>query len=123
IVIAIVGILASIAYPAYSRYIVRTHRTAAKACMAEVAQFMERYYTTNMSYVDANPVAACESEAGLDQLYDIRVDDIAARAYTVTAEPIGTQATRDAQCGTLTLDEAATRGKSGSADFEYCWSR
>jgi type IV pilus assembly protein PilE len=91
--------------------------------MAEVAQFMERYYTTNMTYVDADPQAGCEAEAGLDQHYTITIANQAARTYTVTATPINAQAVRDAQCGTLTLDEAATRGKSGGASMDICWSR
>ena len=34
IAVAIVAILAAIAYPSYQRYVARTHRDAAAACMS-----------------------------------------------------------------------------------------
>src|SRR3546814_7599636 len=60
VVVAIIAILASIAYPAYTDYIVKTRRSAGAACLLEQAQFMERYYTTNMGYSSAAlPATAC----------------------------------------------------------------
>src|SRR3546814_8292194 len=63
VVVAIIAILASIAYPAYTDYIVQTRRSAGAACLLEQAQFMERYYTTNMGYSSAaQPTTACRTE-------------------------------------------------------------
>src|SRR3546814_13633363 len=62
VVVAIIAILASIAYPAYTDYIVKTRRSAGAACLLEQAQFMERYYTTNMGYSRAAlPTTTCRT--------------------------------------------------------------
>lgn len=116
VTVAIIGILASIALPAYQEYVLRTHRAKAQACMSEYAQFMERYYTSNMSYVDAAPVLGCATEGGLNSRYTIAVADIAARSYTINATAIGSQA-KDS-CGNLSLDQAGAKTASGAGT---CW--
>ena len=91
IVVLIVGILAAIATPTYVSYVARTNRGAAKGCMAEFSQFMERYYTTNLTYVGAAPVLGCQTESQLNLKYTIDVTTTAAtqRTYMVTATPQG----------------------------------
>ena len=126
IVVAIIGILAAIAYPSYQRYVARTHRNAATACMSQYAQFMERHYTTGLTY-QGPPIAAtglaCSREDNLDQRYTIRLRDgsVTERAYIIDATPRGVQATIDAQCGTLTLDQSGARSVSGTAGRDQCW--
>ena len=53
-VVAVIAILAAIAYPSYINYVVESRRTTATACLVEHGQFMERLYTTNLSY-QVNP--------------------------------------------------------------------
>lgn len=121
IVVLIVSILAAIAIPSYSRYVVRTNRAAARACMMEYSQHMERSYTTNLTYVLAvDPVMGCSTESGMADNYAFTVVR-AARTYTVTATPINAQLNRDAQCGALTLTEAGTRGEGGTGTLADCW--
>ena len=123
VVVLIVGILASIAVPSYVSYVVRANRGAAKACASEYAQFMERYYTTNLTYVGAAPVLGCATESGLDRNYTFSATAVAPtqRTYTITVTPINAQLARDTYCGTLTVDQAGTRTDSGSQDVAYCW--
>jgi len=115
IVVAIVGIIASVAYPSYQDHVRRTHRSAAKACMMEHAQFLERYYTTNLTYVGAAPNLACRTNGNLNQRYTIAVGNLGGNTYRVTATPRGGQ-TAD-ECGTLTLDQTGARGAAGA----QCW--
>ena len=123
IVVAIIGILAAIAYPSYQRYVARTHRNAATGCMSQYAQFMERYYTSNLTYVGAAPSLPCRLENNLSQRYTItlRAGSVTARAYTLDATPAGVQASIDAQCGTLTQDQTGARSVSGTAGRDQCW--
>ena len=123
IVVLIIGILAAIAVPAYTRYVTRGHRAAARACVSEAAQFMERYYTTNLTYVGAAPVLGCRTEGGLDDRYTITVDTLAQNTYRLLASPIGPQLSADTECAALTLDQTGARDISGPGDVEVCWAR
>jgi type IV pilus assembly protein PilE len=125
IVVVIIGILAAVAIPGYTAYVVRANRAAARACMLETTQLMERFYTTNLTYVGApaNPGLGCQSEGSLDTRYTISVGTLAQNTYTVTATPVGAQLSKDTACATLTLDQAGTRTRSGSGVLATCWSR
>lgn len=120
-VMTIVGILASIAIPSYQRHVTRTNRSAARACMSEYAQFMERYYTSNFTYVDAAPAPGCSNDLGQRYEFSISLPPPTQRTYTVTAKPIGTQAKRDATCGTLTVNQSGQPGASGTGGVADCW--
>jgi len=51
IAVAIVGILAAIAYPSYQDSVRKSWRANASACLSELAQGMERRFTGSSSYV------------------------------------------------------------------------
>lgn len=123
VTVAIVAILAALAYPAYQTFVVKTHRSAAKACLAQYAQFMERYYTTNLTYVDADPSLGCAMEDGMDANYSFEVDNLGASTYIARAVPTTAFSARDTRCGTLSLTQTGARsaGSGSAADIEYCW--
>lgn len=120
IVVGIIGILAAIAYPSYQRYVARTHRDAALACLAQEAHFMERFYTTNMTYEDVaedDVSQPCEAENELNRRYTITFveGEPTETTYELRAVPTVLQEAHD-QCGTLTLDQAGRRDRSGEGD-------
>jgi type IV pilus assembly protein PilE len=127
IAVTIIGILAAIALPAYQAQIMRTHRSGARACLSEAAQFMERSYTTNMDYAQADPDAdgnlgmACQTDSDLDARYTITVDNLAQRTYRLVATPIAVQLARDTQCGVLTLNQTGTKTEGGTGTLDQCW--
>lgn len=122
IVVAVVGILAAIAYPSYQGHVLKTRRTAAKACLLEFGQYMERYYTTNMSYASAAlPSTQCASD--LTNRYTFAFSGTPdASTYTIHATRTGAQA--NDICGTLTLTHTGARDVSGAASgitAADCW--
>jgi type IV pilus assembly protein PilE len=128
VVVAIIGILAAIAVPTYMGYTTRAYRSSARACMAEAAQFMERWYTTRQTYEGAEleMEMGCELDSGMDTHYTITAGapegpDPTQRTFTVVATPILSQATRDTDCGTLTVNEVGARTASGTLGVAGCW--
>lgn len=121
IAVAIIAILAAISYPAYINHTVNTRRAAATACLTEAAQFMERYYTTNMTYVGAAlPDLGCADELSTFYTFAL-VGAPTATAYSLSAAPRGQQASRDTKCGTLGLNQLGAQSVSGSSGVAECW--
>lgn len=128
IVVAIIAILAAVALPAYQDSVTRTWRNKAAACVTEMAQRMERRFTGNMSYagpagaVDELPPNTCTVDDGMVQRYAFSfTEDPGPTAFELQAVPQGTQAVRDAQCGTLTINQSGRRDVSGERAVELCW--
>jgi type IV pilus assembly protein PilE len=124
IVVAIIGILASIAYPSYTQHIIDTRRKLAQGCLSEYALYMERFYTLNMTYAGA-ALAAGECFSTLNHggnYYSFAVSNLGANTFTLTATPLGGQASSDRKCGVaLTLNQLGTRGVGSGGDINKCW--
>lgn len=124
ITVAIIGILAAIAYPSYTQYVVKSNRSAAEGYMLTVAGKQEQYMLDARSYAASTGTLGITTPSEVSANYTVTVTaDNAATppSYTVRAAPIGTQLSRDTLCGTLTLDQAGTKGESGTGTPADCW--
>ena len=103
IAVSIVGILASIAIPNYRQYIVKAKRGEAEAALVTLANAMEQWrIQNNGSYLGAavnNSYPASPAIfstvvpiSGGKTTYNLTISAAAATTYTLTATPIGTQA-------------------------------
>lgn len=123
IVMVIIGILAAIAYPSYQRQIAKTHRNAAAACLSQIAQALERRYTTNLSYVNpagnTETALTCTRESNLNRFYafSFAASSPTQSTYRIEAQPTAAQINRDRPCGTLSLQNDGTRIPADTA----CW--
>lgn len=123
IVVAIIGIIAAIAFPSYQSQIKNTRRTTAKSDILELSQWMERRYSNGFDYRDTtntspeNPTLPfIQSPRNGTGFYNISFSvDVTQSAFTLQAVPTGGQVNDD--CGTLTLDEQGGRG----AAMAGCW--
>lgn len=117
IAVAVVGIVTAAAVASYGNSMVKTRRGAAQGCLMEAAQFMERNYTLQMTYVvDDFPELACASD--LADFYDFAFEGVPdGDSYEVEATPIGSQLD-DNICGTMSIDQAGTKT---ATDVEACW--
>jgi type IV pilus assembly protein PilE len=119
IVVLIIGVLSAIAYASYDRSVINTRRATAAGCVQEVAQYLERYRTTEMTYVGAT-LQNCSAQ--LTQ-YGMALDVTDATHYTITATPTGRQLSKDTACAALSINQLGERSVSGtsSADPGSCW--
>jgi type IV pilus assembly protein PilE len=105
IVVAIIGIIASIALPSYSQYLIRTHRTSAKTAMLDLAQRQQQRFLDTRTYSNSVEVLKYKIPEEVDQYYSISIeveDGATPPSYTITATPkSGTSQSKDP---VLTLD-------------------
>jgi type IV pilus assembly protein PilE len=132
IVLAIVGILTSVAYPSYARQIVKARRVEAQLALLDLMQRQEQYRAQHHSYI-AFSMATSTLDAG--QFRTWLGNSAATSAYELDGEACPEQAIAacivlrarpgtanvnaafaDPECGTLTLDSTGTQGASGVSD-------
>ncbi len=123
ITVVILGILAGIAYPSYLKYAARGKRSAAESFMLEVASRQERYLVDARQYAPDLATLSMSVPGNVSGSYNVTVTGVTATppGYTVQAVPVGTQATNDAACGTLTLGSNGAKAATGSAGNASCW--
>ncbi|WP_233558112.1 type IV pilin protein [Alginatibacterium sediminis] len=119
VAVAIVAIVASVAYPSYREFVASSKRSKAKISLLELAQFMERHYTANFSYVGATlPYAEVPTDQST-KYYDVS-QSAAATTYSITLTRKGVMAA-DA-CGNFSINQAGVTSVSGaSRTLDECW--
>ncbi|MBM7063099.1 type IV pilin protein [Pseudomonas sp. UL073] len=125
IVVAIVGILAAIAYPNYMEYIQRSNRAEGQALLNDAAARQERFFAQNNAYVTAQANIAnlnMRNTVGTTVTSDTGKYTLGVAGgnggYTLTA----TQKFNDTACGNLTLTAQGVKGRTGSGKtVEACW--
>jgi type IV pilus assembly protein PilE len=135
IVIAIIGIIAAIAIPAYGDYIKRARRNEAKALIMEMAQWMERKYSSDNCY-SAMVSGACSTGAPTlpytqspkqgDSMYTITVAMGAASpqtTYILTATPTAGSPMDNDECSLFTLSQDGRRSGQSPTLYSKCWGK
>jgi type IV pilus assembly protein PilE len=136
IALAIVGILAAIAYPSYMAYVARGARAEAKGALLENAQFLERNFTVANRY-DANsagtaigdgageiplPIATVPRDGTAK--YNITVNFDSSTEFALTATPVAGGAMANDPCGAFTLSHTGNKGvNDGTLSSAQCWSK
>jgi len=121
IAIAIVGILASIAYPSYVDQMRQTRRADCEAGLMQMASAMERDFSRTNAYRDITGAPVnfgnqCPIDGGTTT-YNLTIASTPT-TYVLSAAPVGAQAADP--CGTLTLTNTLQKGQS-SGTLAECW--
>jgi type IV pilus assembly protein PilE len=135
IVLAIVVILAAIAYPSYAGFVTKTRRLEGQIALIETIQQQERFYTRANTYIGFSSESSDEREkrfkwysggAAASSAYELSARACPGRELSQCVEVLATPGTakvdanfRDADCETLTLNSAGARSASGPSN--RCW--
>ena len=121
IVVAIIGILAAIAYPSYQAQIRRSNRTEAKVALEQRALALEKCYTRAMSYDGCGVTMGATADGHYTLALTAGDSGSLTTSFLLTATPAGSQA-NDAECMSFTLSNSGARNIiGGSGDRNTCW--
>lgn len=132
IVVAIVGVLVGIAYPAYMGSIQKSRRADAMTELSDLATRLQRCYTTNTTFnsvegicITKDSVTATDGIKSSEKFYVIKGSSFSKTAYKLTATPIaGTSQASDKQCQTFTLTQSGEKAAfdaDNNNSTESCW--
>jgi type IV pilus assembly protein PilE len=122
IVVVIVGILATIAYPNYREFVARAKRNEAKAALLQIAQNQERFYLQNNTYTTDMTQLGFPMAGGYitdTESYSITVTVADANDFTA----IATYQKADNEAGKCQTFNIDGRGGKTSAPYDDCWTR
>jgi type IV pilus assembly protein PilE len=130
ITVAIVGILASIAYPSYTSYVAKANRADAKAQLLKAAQYMQRFYSANDRYDQDRagnsissqmPASIQRAPESGTQIYSLTMATTVS-AYTLSMVPLSTSSMATDGCGSLVLKADGGKSVTGSGmTSANCW--
>lgn len=115
VVISIIGILVSIAYPIYTHAIIKTRRAEAKIALINLANRMEIYYLkNNNSYAGASL-----SKVGVNEKTDKKFYHLSLKSVHNTYELAATATFTDLECRRFLLNELGEKTSIGTS--QLCW--
>jgi type IV pilus assembly protein PilE len=140
IVVAIIGILAAVALPAYQNNVKKSERTAAKSALLMVGQHMHKFYAANDSFLTDRAGNAMNSDPKLENFplnlrqsppdatgsnisYELDIStspcNVNPNGFLICFKPKNRMA--NDECGTFTLDHTGAKGITGTGNREECW--
>jgi type IV pilus assembly protein PilE len=134
VVVAIMAILAAVAYPSYLENVARGKRGDAQAALLDAAQWIERQYTLSNAYnlmadrvtaLDDSKLPALRGNTGSSYTlsFGTTTGSSSPTATTFSLRMVPKGAMAGDKCGTFTLNNAGSKDVSGSAGVPACWDR
>lgn len=132
VTVAIIAILAAIAYPSYRNQVMRSNRAEARNALLQIQVAQEKFFLQNNRYAGDTTAAASVTElnnlptaatpglgvasATANGYYTITLVSPTDTTYVATATAAGSQAA-DAACASLTINQTGTRTPTAGD----CW--
>jgi type IV pilus assembly protein PilE len=123
IVIAIVGVLAAIALPAYQDYAKKARRADAMGGLLNIQLSLEKWRANNPSYSsDMTDLgyAGANNQSSTDGYYTLDIASAASVSYAVTAVPTSKANQNTDDCGTFAINQNGEDYTGAYADAD-CW--
>ncbi|MFK8079686.1 MAG: type IV pilin protein [Granulosicoccus sp.] len=112
IVLVVIGILASIAYPSYGDYVKKARRSDGIVSILQAVQSIERCKSVSYSYANCTLASAVSPEG----YYNLTLESDAT-TYLIKATATGTQE-KDTGCTELTINQQGIRAPAANTG---CW--
>lgn len=139
IVVAIIGIIAAVAFPSYQGMIASSARGAAQADLMAFASSMERHSASNFTYKGAAVANADTgkpaifntyspaSEPATSKKYNLTIDAVSTNGQTFLLKAVPVTGTSVEGTGAIYIYSDGRKGWDQDADGtletnEYCWS-
>jgi type IV pilus assembly protein PilE len=126
VVVAIMAILAGIAYPLYTAQSQKARRADARIALENIALAQERHYAKVNSYASSlssstlGLAAPLSNETSLEGYYDLELTG-GGQSFTATATA-GTRQDADTECNKFTMDETGDKqSKTKAGADSACW--
>lgn len=122
ITVAIVAILAAIAYPSYTNQIRKSNRSVAKTALLTLSQSLEKCFTQNSTYAGCAAVTGVTNTSTFDSgknLYALNIDVPDATSFEITATAQNAQA-GDANCAEFSITNTG-RQEATDGSGTTCW--
>lgn len=138
ITMLIVAILAAVAWPSYASYISRARRADARSQLLQVAQFMQRFYAANDSFLQDRagnkvfgriPASLSQSPADTTKIYSLVIPDatLTDSSFEIRMVPVERGLMSNDERATFTLTSAGVRGVLSGTEAantslrDKCW--
>ena len=133
IVLAVIGIIAAIAIPSYTRQVLKSHRADAVNGLGDLQMRQERWRSENPDYgttaqLGGAPVSSyytfATSTPGGNCTITGTPACTSANCYAVTADTTGSQTADDGTCATMTItNRCGVVTKASTPSGGSCWSQ
>jgi type IV pilus assembly protein PilE len=127
ITVAIVSILAAVAYPSYVDSMARSNRAEAKRELLRIANLQEQFFMDNRTYtadmtdlgLAADPFVTTLDNGVSNYSIDATIPALPATTFLLRADAINAQAANDGDCSWLAIDETGRK----TAENATCWEQ
>lgn len=115
VTVAVIGILAAIAYPSYTQYVIRANRGEAQSYLMDLAQRQQQFLMDSRTYISTVSTLGVQEPASVTKNYTVTISGVTATppAFTITAAP--KSGTVQAGDGDLVIDQSGTKTWAGGA--------
>jgi type IV pilus assembly protein PilE len=129
VTLALVGVLAGLAYPSYRAHLLRAHRIEAIEALLAIAAAQERFHLQHGRYADGFEPEVTPGLAvpplTTGGRYQVRISSPAPAQYAARAAPHpGSGQDQDRRCSEFGLDDSGRRWAAdslGQDSTEACW--
>ena len=116
---AIIALLAGIAYPGYTGQVTKVYRMQVVALLSEHAQHLERFYTRNGTFIDASGVSTGNDHYRISAVLN-------PHDFVLLATPAADSVMADDACGQFSLTSTGVRSNPGATPqmpLKACWGQ